>query len=155
MKQYQKIHYFSKVSQNQIVRRPYQNIVFEKDKYNQYQNFLYKRAMFGLSIYTPEELQIMHTAKKKRIRKVHKRTQEILNIWKQELSHAFTSALLAKFFGKSSFVKDYSEKFASVTDPEYISTIEFKELGITKDQIVAKLIQEKILPHNFYELKTR
>jgi len=154
MKQYQKIHYFSQVSKTQgVTKRPYQNIVFEKDQYNQYQNFLYKRALFGLSIYTPEELQVMHVAKKKRISKVHKRTQEILNSWKQELSHAITSAFLTKFFGKSSFVKEYSEKFAGVTDPEYISTTEFRELGITKDQIIAKLIREKILPHNFYEIK--
>lgn len=156
MQHYQKVFHFSKLSDIQSVKRkPYQTIEFEKDRYNQYQNFLYKRAMFGLTVYSPEELAVMHTAKKKRILKVHKRTQEILNVWKQELSHMFTSALLTKFFSRSSFVKEYSEKFAGVIDPEYISKIEFKELGITKDQIIAKLVQEKILPYNFYEIETK
>ena len=38
------------------------------------------------------------------------------------------------------------------TDPNYISKVNFKELGVDKRQIVTKLIQEKILPVNFYEL---
>jgi hypothetical protein len=45
------------------------------------------------------------------------------------------------------------EIFANHTDPEYISTLEFKDLGISKKDIVIKLIQEKVLPNNFYELK--
>jgi hypothetical protein len=44
------------------------------------------------------------------------------------------------------------EKFGNDTDPNYISKVNFKELGVDKRQIVTKLIQEKILPVNFYEL---
>jgi hypothetical protein len=55
-------------------------------------------------------------------------------------------------FHHSTFVKDYNEKFAGVTDPDYISTMEFKDLGIAKEEIVHKLIEERILPFNFFQL---
>ena len=45
------------------------------------------------------------------------------------------------------------EKFGNDTDPNYISRVSFKDLGITKRDIVTKLMEEKILPVNFYELE--
>jgi hypothetical protein len=40
---------------------------YEKDPYNGHQNFLYNRALYGLSIYAPEEIKEMPVEKKKRI----------------------------------------------------------------------------------------
>ena len=42
--------------------------------YTEEQNFLYKRVMFGLTVYGPEELKTLHWQKRKRIIKVHKKT---------------------------------------------------------------------------------
>ena len=53
--------------------------------YTEHQNFLYNRALYGLSIYTPEEVVIMAPEKRKRIIQIHKKTQKILNLWKQEI----------------------------------------------------------------------
>jgi hypothetical protein len=39
------------------------------------------------------------------------------------------------------------------TDVEFKNTLSFKELGISKDQIVGIFITEGILPKNFHELK--
>jgi hypothetical protein len=94
----------------------------------------------------------MHWDKKKRIDKVHKRAQDVLNVWKQELANHWCSHLLDAFFWHSNLVKDYKEKFVSETDPDYISTLEFKDLGVSKKEIVDKLISTKVLPFNFYEL---
>jgi hypothetical protein len=154
MPTYQKIVYNGRLAEYQRFGNQFKksNVEYEKDKYNSYQNFLYKRALFGLSVYSEEEKAVMHTDKKKRIAKVHERAQQILNVWKQELTHEYTASLLGSMFYHSSFVKDYCEKFAGVTDPEYISPMEFKDLGITKDKIVQKLIEERILPFNFYQL---
>ena len=151
---YQKVVYTGRLSDYQTKGNRYvkHNIQYEQDKFNQYQNFLYKRALFGLSVYTEEEQSKMHWDKKKRIQKVHQRAQLTLNNWKQLRTHELVSDFLCKWFHKSSFAKDFREKFAQEVDPNYISPIEFKFLGISKEDIVDKLIQEKILPGNFYQL---
>lgn len=151
---YQKVVYAGRLSEYQTKGNRYvkHNIEYEKDKFNQYQNFLYKRALFGLSVYTEEEQSKMHWDKKKRIQKVHERAQEVLNKWKQLRTQELVSSLLCKLFYKSSFAKEFREKFANEYDPNYISPVEFKYLGISKEQIIEKLIEEKILPGNFYQL---
>ena len=61
-------------------------------------------------------------------------------------------ALLSNLFWHSKLVKEVEEKFGNETDPNYISKMDFKSLGIDKITVVNKLIQEKILPANFYQL---
>jgi hypothetical protein len=39
------------------------------------------------------------------------------------------------------------------TDVEFKNTLTFKDLGITKDQIVGLFITEGLLPKNFHDLK--
>lgn len=125
---------------------------YERDPYNKYQNFLYKRAMFGLKMYTPEEIKDMHWQKKKRIKKVHKRTQNILNIWKQQIVIAKTNTLFQFMFPKSILAQKLIE-LGSETDSEYKNNLSFKELKISKEDIVFKLQGEGILPHDFLKLK--
>jgi len=149
---YQKVIYSGNLGEYQRSPKKYQSVVYEQDPFNSYQNFLYKRALFGLSVYTTEELSKMHSAKKKRIQSVHERAQNILNTWKQKLSHEMTSKFLSEMFHHSKLVKDYVEKFAEEIDSDYISRIDFKSLGVCKKDIIDKLIQERILPHNFYQL---
>ena len=38
------------------------------------------------------------------------------------------------------------------TDVEFKNTLTFKDLGITKDQVIGLFITEGILPKNFHEL---
>ena len=156
MASYQKVIYTGRLSEyqsygNKIHKKRY--VEYERDEFNSYQNFLYKRALFGLSVYQEEELSKMHWDKKKRIQKVHERAQSVLNVWKQELANKWAADGLREVFHHSSLIKNMVEIFANHTDPEYISTLEFKDLGIDKKDIVKKLIQEKVLPNNFYELK--
>lgn len=125
---------------------------YEKDVFNERQNFLYRRALFGLSVYSQEEIRQMHSQKRKRIIKVHNKTQEVLNIWKQQMMNEITNQWMKKVFWNSSVVKKLIEEFGNDTDPAYISRVKFKDLGIDKTQVVEKLIQEKLLPSNFYEL---
>lgn len=155
MSTYQKVIYEGKLGSYQKYGQHYQKskVQFEQDPFTPYQNFLYKRALFGLSVYTEEELMKMHGDKKKRIDKVHKRAQDVLNIWKQSIADKSAMALLSKVFWHSSLIKDCGEKFASDIDTTYISNLEFKDLGISKNQVIDKLINEKILPINFYQLK--
>lgn len=129
------------------------NSRFEKDAFNAYQNFLYKRAMFGLSVYTPEELEKMNPDKKKRIQKVHLRCQQVLNIWKQQICNQFTNNLFRTLFPTRDEAKLFFVTHAQTVDPMFTNTLNFKDMGVRKEHIVYKLIQEGVLPKNFYSLK--
>lgn len=126
---------------------------YEQDPYNEYQNFLYKRALFGLKMYTQEEVKAMHTQKRKRIVKVHQRAQHELNMWKQEQLIVNTNKIFGLFTGKSSelaktLIDNYSEP-----DPNFMCKTSFKELGIEKKEIVSKLVEKGVLPPDFHTLK--
>ena len=126
------------------------SLEYEKDPYSEYQNFLYKRAMFGLKMYTQDEIKAMHWQKRNRIKKVHKRTQSVLNLWKQELMIEKTNKLFQIFFPDSTITQALLS--ASDVDPEFRNKLDFKTLGITKKDVVNKLQEENLLPHNFAEL---
>ena len=122
---------------------------FEKDPYNKHQNFLYNRAMYGLSIYSRDEVQEMDLQKKKRIVRLHKQTQTILNLWKQEIVNTLANKLFTDIFPRMDITNTLVEKFGIEGDPEYVNKMSFKMLNITKPQIVDKLIEAKVLPKNF------
>lgn len=124
---------------------------YEKDPFSPYQNFLYKRALFGLAVYSPDELKHMHSGKRKRIIKVHERTQNVLNLWKQDLCNKMVNSLYNEIFYHSSLIKDLVENFSEI-DPQIKSKVDFKGLGISKREIVNKLISEKVLPVDFYNM---
>lgn len=130
-----------------------ENSRFEKDAFNATQNFLYKRAMFGLSVYSADEVEKMNLDKKKRINKVHRRCQGILNIWKQQLCNTYTNRIFETFFPKTEMARFFYVTHRDTVDPTFINTLNFKDMGITKYQIVAKLIEEGILPKDFHNLK--
>ncbi len=129
------------------------NSRFEKDLFNDMQNFLYKRAIFGIKVYTDEQLSKMNHDKKRRVVKVHKRCQTILNIWKQELCNDFTNRIFEKLFPRPEMSKFFYVTNRNTTDLEFMNTLNFKEMGISKKQIVDKLIVEGVLPKDFYNLK--
>ena len=130
--------------------KKYSNIIFTA--LNNQQAMLYNRALYGLATYTEQEVKEMHWEKRKRIIKVHKRAKSVLNIWKQELTNKLTTAFFSAIFPKTEFAI-YFEKTTCDTDPEFVNKLSFRDLGITKAQIIFKLIEEAILPPNFYELK--
>lgn len=138
---------------NKFNNRKYGSVM--TSPYNSYQDFLYNRALKGLYVFSKEELSTMHWEKKKRIIKVHNKTKQLLNIWKQELSNKlFERFFKPKFVNsKAPLARDFVNLYIGETDPSIVCNISFKELGITKKQIINKLVESNILPKNFYELK--
>jgi len=122
---------------------------YEIDKYNHYQNYLYKRALYGLNMYNEKELKKMSWKKKKRISKVNKKAQMFLNLYKQEKTNEFTNRIF-KLFPKSPFYKLLIENF---TDPTYINDLDLKSMNITKKDIIKLFIDKQVLPNNFNKLK--
>jgi hypothetical protein len=126
---------------------------FERDAFNAYQNFLYKRAMYGLGVYSSEEVERMRPEKKARIKRVNFRCQQVLNIWKQQICNKFTNDLFMHFFPKRELAQLFFVRYKDTVDPGFMNTLNFKDLGISKKQIVDKLILEGVLPKDFYSLK--
>ena len=124
---------------------------YESDGYSQYQNYLYKRALYGLNALTKEELDTMCSKKKQRILNVYKRAQKVLNVFKQQVTNQYSNCIFQTLFPKSPWTEAmiaYSE-----VDEKYTNTLTFKDLNITKDDIITIFIAEGVLPKNFLSLK--
>lgn len=120
---------------------------------NNYQNQLFKRALYGLSFYTKEEVLQMPKQKRKRISRVNKRAQICLNVMKQERTNALCRHICTtKLFFKENSGALFFEKDVEI-DPNFINTLEFKDLGIKKVHMISRFIKEGILPKDFYNLK--
>jgi len=111
------------------------------------QHKLFKHVMVGLEMYTPQELYAMNSSKKAKIFKRHKQAQTMLNLWKQQLTNEFTNKLLSSLFPKSELIQHFAADYS--TSKNFINTLTFKQLGISKNMLVNKLIQENFLPKNF------
>lgn len=111
------------------------------------QQKLFKHVMVGLELYTPQQLYAMNSSKKAKIFKRHKQAQMMLNLWKQELTNEFTNKLLGSLFPKSELIKHFAADYS--TSKNYVNTLTFKDLGISKEMLINKLIKENFLPKDF------
>ena len=102
-------------------------------------------------MYEPAELKTMSEAKKERVKKMQRRCQFVLNQWKQEMMISFSNSLFSHFFKNHPFLNPFWEQ--TEPDPKFVCTLDFKDLGIRKEQIVNKLIETGILPINFYQIQ--
>lgn len=124
-----------------------------RDSYTEEQNLLYNRALFGLTVYTAEEVKKMHHNKRDRIKAVHKKAQSSINTLKQELVIALSDRLFSTVFPDSYITKELLEcPECRTPDPDYICRLSFKTLHITKDVIISRFVSQGILPRDFYQL---
>ena len=125
---------------------------FEKDPYNSYQNFLYNRALFGLSIYSQDEISKMSIEKKKRINKSYKKCQVVVNLLKQEVTNQMANEFFVKIFPGMEITNSLVNYFGTEGHPEHVNNMSFKMLKINKPLVIARLIERKVLPKNFNQL---
>lgn len=126
-------------------------VQYERDKFSPYQNFLYKRALFGLTVYTDQELKTLNYKERREVKKLHEKTQMTLNLWKQHIVNKLSNKLFRDLFPNSELSIQFRRKF-TITDPKVRNTISFETLRIGKEQIIEKLISESILPPDFHTL---
>lgn len=118
---------------------------------NPHQHFLFKRVLHGLKMYSKEDINIMHWDKKRRITKVWKRSQNVINEWKQLLSHKDSNKIFS-IFTNSTLAKDFIDvPFCYM--PDYINKLSFKTYGIGYEHLIIKFISTGLLPKNFLKLK--
>lgn len=108
----------------------------------------YRMALYGLNACTPEEINQMSFIQKKEIISRQQKVQTILDRYKQEQAHLKLGSFLTSVFYKSIFAKALAT-YADFIDEEEKNTMSFKELGITKDMIIARLAEHNLLPKNF------
>ena len=126
------------------------HIQYEQDSYSNYQNYLYKRALYGLSSINQEELDVMCSKKKQRIINVYKKAQVVLNKLKQQATISYSNFIFKTLFPKSPFTQILLTE--TETDEKFKNTLTFKDLKISKDDIISIFINEGILPKNFLSL---
>jgi hypothetical protein len=127
------------------------HIQYEQDSYSNYQNYLYKRALYGLSSINQEELDSMCAKKKQRIINVYKRAQIVLNKLKQQVTINYSNFIFKTLFPNSPITQFLLAE--TETDTTFKNTLNFKDLGIDKQQIITIFIAEGVLPRNFLSLE--
>jgi hypothetical protein len=127
------------------------HIQYEQDSYSNYQNYLYKRALYGLSSINQEELDSMCGKKKQRIINVYKRAQVVLNKLKQQATINYSNFIFKTLFPNSPITQFLLAE--TETDTTFKNTLNFKDLGIDKQQIITIFIAEGVLPKNFLSLE--
>jgi hypothetical protein len=121
------------------------------NKLNPKQHFLFKRVLHGHKMYNKEEFAEMHWDKKRRISKVWKRGQMVINEWKQLLSYKKSNEIFSIFESSKLAKKIINEPFVYM--PDYINKLSFKSFGIEYEHLVIKFIAKGLLPKNFFDLK--
>lgn len=117
-------------------------------KLNPHQHFLFKRILHGLNVYTEPELAELHWDKKRRIKKIWQRAQQEVNSWKQVIC-AKRANQIFEIFTRNSKWKSILTIPAEETDPEFVNTLSFKELGVKYEDLILFYIQKGFLPKNF------
>jgi len=120
-------------------------------KLNPQQHFLFKRVLHGLRLYKKEEIDAMHWDKKRRIIKVWKRSQDIINRWKQKLCYNDSNKIFAIFKNSKLGKAFMDEPFYYL--PDYKNKLTLKELGIEYEHLIVKFIDEGLLPKKYFDIK--
>lgn len=162
-KKYQSLSDLEKIQTNDSKYQDSVRPKYQKRRWiNEYQYQLYRIAILGLKAYSKSELCKMSIDVKRKISKFYKKVQIILNRWKQQLmNEMFEQLCLIKYnkFSYNPFQKVFNDTifgvqaFGKTTDDAFECTLTFTQLDISREQIIYKLIQEKVFPTNFYKLQ--
>ena len=147
----QKFEYSGTLEKYQLMNQRPTVMQYETDNYSQYQNYLYKRALYGLEALSQQEMATMCSKKKQRVINVYKRAQVVLNKFKQQVTIQYTNVFFKTLFPNCP-ITDFLLSEVE-TDEKFKNSLTFKDLNITKDQIIGIFMAEGILPKNFLSLE--
>ena len=145
-----KLEYLGILNDYQTIRKGLvQTVVYSE--LSQHQHFLFKRVLHGLNVYKPEELEKMHWDKKRRVKRVWRRAQNVINSWKQMICNKRSNEIFS-IFTNSKLAKHIVNTPVNETDHKFINDMKLKTLGITYEDLIIKFISEGLLPRNYYNL---
>jgi len=146
-----KLSYLGILSEYQTLTKDLtQQIVYSQ--LSQRQHFLFKRVLHGLNVYTADELEKMHWDKKRRIKRVWRRSQQVINSWKQVICNKRANEIF-KIFDHSPLAKHFLNEDVNNTDDKFINKMSLKQLDITYEDLIIKFISEGLLPQNYLAVR--
>jgi hypothetical protein len=125
--------------------------VIDYSKLNPQQHYLFKRVLHGLKMYTKDEIDRMHWDKKRRVIKVWKRSQDVINKWKQFIAYQDSKRIFSIFVNSKLGKELYDFSFEYL--PDYRNKLTLKECGIQYEHLIVKFIAEGLLPKNYLDIK--
>lgn len=128
-------------------RVPDKNI---SDKLTPGQSMLYSVALSGLKALSPDQESKLSKYEKREITLLANRANRVLNYWKTQVVTNSISVLFNKLFANAPTTSAVSILMQPIVDSEFSPEISFRELGISRIQIIQKLIRHGVLPVDFY-----
>jgi hypothetical protein len=143
-------HQFVKYNEKPLYNNSRYYQKFDSPVFNNVQQKVYAEALYGLNVYSEDEIKTMSKNKKFKIENTQIQVQENLNLYKQEIVNNQMNGFLIKLFPNSKVVKQMCNE--NECDRTYINTLSFKELKITPVMIVERLIKSHLITNNFFQL---
>ena len=94
---------------------------------------------------------IPSSAKRRRIIKVWKRAQNVINEWKQLVCHKDATKIFSIFVGSELGKAFHDVPFEYM--PDYRNKLTLKQCGIEYEHLIVKFIDEGLLPKNYLNIK--
>jgi hypothetical protein len=123
---------------------------FEKNVFNPVQDKMYLELIYGLNAYPPEKIERIPEPVKQKIVIRHKEVQRLINKWKHEIVNDSVDKLLLFLFPKSKIAKEFAK--IKGCDESMLCKASLKDVNLDKITIAKKLIQNNLLPKNFFKL---
>jgi hypothetical protein len=119
----------------------------EKLHLNLIQRQMYRRLMYGLKEYTPEQVASFSPQTIEKIVDDYKRTKRYLHILKAKKLYTGETKIINSIFPHAKIgTKDY-DWFLDLP-----KSATLRSLGISTKDVISELIRRKLLPRNFFEL---
>ena len=130
-------------------------------KLNEKQVSMFKTFLHGYNGISKTKLNALPLKSQYKIRKRWKLSQKAINKFKEEVCfnmcnefflNVFKGTNFKKLGNKLSFLWTTPITSEDANDTQMIRFMTLKEIGLDYDDLILKLIQQKILPSNFYSL---
>lgn len=119
----------------------------EKLHLNLIQRQMYRRLMYGLKEYTPEQVASFSPQTIEKIVSDYKKTKRYLHILKAKKYYYAETLIINAIFPHAKIgSKDY-DWFLDLP-----KNVTLRSLGISTREVVEELIKRKLLPYNFFQL---
>lgn len=119
----------------------------EKVHLNLVQRQMYRRLMYGLKEYQPEQIAAMSPATISKIVEDYKKAKRALHVLKAKKHYAAETNLMNALFPNQNIgTKDFDWYL------DIPKNVTLRSLGISTKQVIDEFISRKLLPKNFYSL---
>jgi hypothetical protein len=91
--------------------------------------------------------------KKERIKKVYRKSQNVLQVLRYRKLIEQSNSVLSMFFTRGNMFNELMKENSNFITSDMRVTITDKQLGLTKDEIIVALLESGVLGPNFLNLK--